>query len=183
MSRGGARLSRRLEPRLERPDADERRLDALGIEPAAHEAFLNRGEGGPSGRAPVGEPIVGDEQEVRARRERRDGCGLEPPAPLDRAHPEIVGHDWAVEAELAAEEPREGGARERGGEFGVERAVDDVRGHHRVDQPLGDQRPVGGEFGLAVRRGRDFHEALVGIAECRAVPREVLERGEHTLGV
>src|SRR5207249_10207801 len=77
------------EPRLERPHPGERRLDPLGVEPAAHEALLNRREGGPSGRAAVGKAIVGDEQDVSARREGRDGRGLEPPALLDRAHPEI----------------------------------------------------------------------------------------------
>src|SRR5436309_701208 len=151
------------EPRLERPHPGERRLDALGVEPAAHEALLNRREGGPSGRAAVGKAIVGDEQDVSARREGRDGRGLEPPALLDRAHPEIVGHDRPVEAELAAEEPGEGRARERGGEPGAEPHDLAALGVHR-DQ----ERPPGARAGALGQRAREAPRLLV----ARDVPRE-----------
>src|SRR5207247_2994385 len=103
----GARGSAVAEPRLERADARERGFDDLGVESPAQEPRPNLGEDRLSGGATVGQPVVGDEQDVRARRQRSDGSGLEPTVTLDRAHPEIVRHDRPTEAELVAEEPRD----------------------------------------------------------------------------
>ena len=80
---------------------------------------------------------------------RRAHRGLADRARLaHRAHLEVVGHDHAAEAQLAAQPVADEATRERGGHAaGIELRIDRVRGHHRLDprrDRLDERRQVGG---------------------------------------
>ena len=123
-----------------------------------------------------GTQVMAEAEEVRAGLESEDGSFLLPDRAADRAHLQGVGHDDAVEAELAAEEIRDHGSAE-GARRLVEPGHADVRGHHRADARA---------HGRAKRQQHRGHRLVValdgGEPEMRvllrvAVSREVLRAG------
>ncbi len=127
--------------------------------------------------------VVRVDEDVGAGAHRGDGGVFERVVLLDGLHLHVVGDDDAVEADVVAEqvECRFRQARRQPGRRLGERLEIEVARHHHVDQTGRHQRAIGLEFGRRPGLG-DVDEALVAVLAARAVPGEMLQRGQHAAG-
>ena len=113
------------------------------------------------------------QQVIAARLDRADGQLLDRIPVRDRLHAEVVGNQHAAKAELPAQHVGRDPARQRRRPIGIERRIQHVRGHERLQpggrrrrerrqlhlaQPIGvvrDDRQLQVRVGPACRRDRD----------------------------